>query len=237
MTSKNSRKIFAAAGMAIALIAIAVVVLHSKSAGPVAESAQTPAPNAASPAADTSATAPVPAAAVPTPDAAIAAVSEPRVDTKASETAAPVAVEPKLPRSRHQTDASTGAVAATTTVTRTAPAVDASEKPAVATVVTDRATEPSMAPLAISQPADDQMPAATTDVRASDSQITSDVKSAIAGDSASKDLNIGVTTSSGVVALSGTLANQGAIDEVKDVAGKVKDVKSVDTSALLIASL
>jgi hyperosmotically inducible protein len=72
---------------------------------------------------------------------------------------------------------------------------------------------------------------------ASDSQITTDVKSQLAGDSLSKDVNIGVTTTDGVVALTGTLASQIAIAHVKDVAAKVKDVKSVDTSALVLASL
>ena len=72
---------------------------------------------------------------------------------------------------------------------------------------------------------------------ASDGQITTDVKSQLAGDSLSKGVNIGVTTTRGVVALTGTLTSQNAIDHVKDVAGKVKDVKSVDTSALVLASL
>jgi hyperosmotically inducible protein len=47
----------------------------------------------------------------------------------------------------------------------------------------------------------------------------------------------GVLVPQGVVALTGSLASQRAIDHVKDVAGKVKDVKSVDTSALVLASL
>lgn len=63
------------------------------------------------------------------------------------------------------------------------------------------------------------------------------MKSEIARDSLSKDLNIGVSATHGVVALIGSLASQGAIDHVKDVAGKVKDVKSVDTSAPVLASL
>jgi hyperosmotically inducible protein len=63
------------------------------------------------------------------------------------------------------------------------------------------------------------------------------VKFEIAGDSLSKDANIGVTTTHGVVVLSGSLTSQNAIDHVKDVVGKVKDVKSVDTSALILASL
>ena len=63
------------------------------------------------------------------------------------------------------------------------------------------------------------------------------MKSQFAADSISKDALIGVTTTQGVVALTGTLATQDVIDHVKDVAGKVKDVKSVDASALRLASL
>ena len=72
---------------------------------------------------------------------------------------------------------------------------------------------------------------------ASDSQITTDVESEIAGDNLSKDVSIGVTTTHGIVVLTGSLASQDAIDHVKDVAGKVPGVKSVDTSALVLASL
>jgi hypothetical protein len=36
--------------------------------------------------------------------------------------------------------------------------------------------------------------------------------------------------------LTGSLPSQEAIDHIKVVAGKVKDVKSVDISALLVAS-
>lgn len=39
-----------------------------------------------------------------------------------------------------------------------------------------------------------------------------------------------------MVVLGGTLANQDAIDHVKDIASKVTGVKSVDTSAVVIAS-
>ena len=77
----------------------------------------------------------------------------------------------------------------------------------------------------------------STGFAAADSQITTDVKSELAGDSLSKDVNIGVTTTHGVVVLSGNLASQDAIDHVRDVAGKVPGVKSVDTSALVLASL
>ena len=74
-------------------------------------------------------------------------------------------------------------------------------------------------------------------ISAASSRPTTDVKSQIAGDSLSKDVNIGVSTSHGVVVLTSSLPSQEAIEHVKDVAGKVKDVKSVDTSALLVASL
>ena len=93
------------------------------------------------------------------------------------------------------------------------------------------------APPGVAQTPDAPAAVAHTEFAASDSQITTDVKSEIAGDSLSKDANIGVTTTHGVVALTGNLASQDAIDHVKDVAGKVKDVKSVDASALILASL
>ena len=97
--------------------------------------------------------------------------------------------------------------------------------------------EVAAAPATSGSPADDQKVATSTEFAASDGQITTDVKSQLAGDSISKGVNIGVTTTHGVVALTGTLTSQNAIDHVKDVTGKVKDVRSVDTSALVLASL
>ena len=71
---------------------------------------------------------------------------------------------------------------------------------------------------------------------ASDTWITTKVKSEITADSVSKGFDVSVTTTHGVVVLKGTLANQDAIDHVKDLAEKVNGVKSVDTSSLKIAS-
>lgn len=68
----------------------------------------------------------------------------------------------------------------------------------------------------------------------SDSWITTKVKSEILADSVSKGFDVSVKTTHGVVVLKGTLANQDAIDHVKDVAGKVDGVKSVDTSGLTV---
>ena len=69
---------------------------------------------------------------------------------------------------------------------------------------------------------------------ASDSWITTKVKSDLLADSVTKGLDISVKTSNGVVALSGTVANQDAIDHAEDLVKKVKGVKSVDSSGLKI---
>ena len=65
-----------------------------------------------------------------------------------------------------------------------------------------------------------------------DSWITTKVKSELLADSMTKGLDINVKTSNGVVALSGTVSNDDAADHVKDIARKVKGVKSVDASGL-----
>lgn len=70
----------------------------------------------------------------------------------------------------------------------------------------------------------------------SDSWITTKVKSELLADSVSKGFDVIVDTKGGVVVLKGELANQDAIDHVKDIAAKIEGVKSVDTSALVIKS-
>jgi hyperosmotically inducible protein len=70
----------------------------------------------------------------------------------------------------------------------------------------------------------------------SDTWITSKVKSKLLADSPSKALDVSVKTTHGVVALKGTLPDQNAADHVKDIAQKVNGVKSVDTSALTVAT-
>ena len=78
--------------------------------------------------------------------------------------------------------------------------------------------------------------AAKTKRVASDSWITTKVKSEIMADSVSKGFDVSVTTTHGVVVLTGTLASQDAIDHVKNLTEKVKGVKSVDTSSLKVAN-
>jgi hyperosmotically inducible periplasmic protein len=256
MDSQTSRKIIVVSGMAVVVgIAVATFALRSHPAASVAQTAHPPTSASTLPA-DTPPPAaqipPAPPAVAPIPDAPAAVAQIPAapaavahsdsVGTKSADTATPSAVEHKLASNRHLAKAGTSAVATNGTVTRTGSAADTTEKPAAATAANSvdgvkSADELTPPPATASSPADDQKVGASTEFAALDSQITTDVKSEIAGDSLSKDVNIGVTTTHGVVALTGRLASQDAIDHVRDVAGKVKDVKSVDTSALILASL
>ena len=71
---------------------------------------------------------------------------------------------------------------------------------------------------------------------ASDSWITTKVKSELLADSMSKGFKVNVVTTHGVVVLEGSLTSQDAIDHVKDIASKVDGVKSVDISGLTVAT-
>jgi hyperosmotically inducible periplasmic protein len=77
---------------------------------------------------------------------------------------------------------------------------------------------------------------AKTERVGSDSWITTKVKSSIMADSMSKGFDVHVKTMHGVVMLRGTLPNSDAVAHVKDIAGKVEHVKSVDTRELKSAS-
>jgi hyperosmotically inducible periplasmic protein len=236
MNSQTSRKIIVASGMAVVVaLGVVIIALRSHSATSVPQTLHPPTPIAETPAAPaaTAEIPTVPAAVAQTPDAAAAVAQTDSVESKSAGNADPSAVEPKLAHNLHPAKASPSAVATNDTVTRTESATDTSEKPATETVA-DSVTPP---PVSSSSPADDQKAGPGTAFAASDSQITTDVRSEIAGDGLSKGVNIGVTTTHGVVVLTGSVASQEAIDHVKDVAGKVAGVKSVDTSALVLASL
>jgi hyperosmotically inducible protein len=77
---------------------------------------------------------------------------------------------------------------------------------------------------------------AKTEEVGSDSWITTKVKSGILASSLTQGFDVNVKTTHGVVVLRGALANQAAVDNVKDIAGKVEGVKSVNASALKVAS-
>lgn len=70
---------------------------------------------------------------------------------------------------------------------------------------------------------------------ASDTWITTKVKSMLLADDISKGFDVNVDTRNGVVALSGALNNEDAIAHVRDIAADVEGVKSVDTSNLKVA--
>jgi hyperosmotically inducible protein len=246
MDSQTSRKIIVASGMAVAVgIAVAIFALRSQPVTPIAQTTRPPTPAAEIPTAAPAAVAQIPdaPAAIPqVPDAPAEVAHNDSVGTISADTATASSGDSKLARNRHLAKAGPSTVATNGTDTSTKSSANTSEKPAAETVANSvdpvkSADELTTMPSTSSSPAHDQKVGTSTEFAVSDSQITTDVKSEIAGDSLSKDLDIGVTTTQGVVALTGSLASQGAIDHVKDVAGKVKDVKSVDTSALVLASL
>jgi hyperosmotically inducible protein len=67
---------------------------------------------------------------------------------------------------------------------------------------------------------------------ASDSWITTKVKSALLADSVTKGVDISVSTTSGVVTLSGTLASSDQVAHAVATAKKIKGVKSVESDDL-----
>ena len=68
----------------------------------------------------------------------------------------------------------------------------------------------------------------------SDSWITTKVKSEILANSGTKGFKVSVKTRFKTVTLKGKLPTQDAVDQVKQIAEKVKGVKSVDTSGLSV---
>lgn len=70
----------------------------------------------------------------------------------------------------------------------------------------------------------------------SDSWITTKVKSEILANSGTKAFKASVKTRYKTVTRKGKLPSQDAIDQVKQIAEKVKGVKKVDTSGLSVAA-
>jgi hyperosmotically inducible periplasmic protein len=77
---------------------------------------------------------------------------------------------------------------------------------------------------------------ATAEREGSDGWITTKVKSEILSDSVSHGFDVHVDTAHGVVTLTGRLPNRDAVAHVKDLAERVKGVKSVDTSDLMASA-
>jgi hyperosmotically inducible protein len=243
MNSELSRKIIVASGMAVVVGIIAVTVaLRSHHPTPVAQISQPPAalaqiPDAAAPVAPTP---DAPAAVAPIPDTASAVAPKVNVGAKIGDTDSSAAVEPKVAGNRHSAKARTSAETTDRTVAPESTA-DSRNNFAGETLAKSedgvKSVDELKMPSAASRTATDAQEGATSNEPAdSDSRITTELKSQFAADSISKDVDIGVTTTQGVVVLTGTLVTQDAIDHVKNVAEQVKDVKSVDTTAMKITS-
>jgi len=243
MNSELSRKIIVASGMAVVVGIIAVTLaLRSHHPASIAQISQppaalvqvqdAPAPVALSPE--------VPAVVAPIPDASIAIPPNENVDAKIADTASSVPVEPKVIGNRHQAkahmsaDTDDGTVALESTVDSSNKLADETLAKSVAGVT--NVVELTIPPTDDTTAADAQEGATGNEPAGSDSRITTEVKSQFAADRISKDVDIGVTTTQGVVVLTGTLVTQDAIDHVRNVAEQVTDVKSVDTSAMKVTS-
>ena len=238
-----SRKIIVAGGLAVVVGIIAVTYsLRSHHPTAVAQVSQPPAALAQIP------DVPAPVAPIPdapaevaqTPDVPAAVAPNENVGAKIADTASSAAVEHKVAGNRHlaktriSADTSARTVAPESTLDSTEQS--AGETPANSVDGVKSGDQLAMSSVA-SRTATDAGDGATSNESAdSDSRITTELKSQFAADSISKDVDIGVTTTQGVVVLTGTLVTQDAIDHVKNVAEKVKDVKSVDASAMTITS-
>jgi hyperosmotically inducible protein len=247
--SSSSRKLIVAIGMAVIVgvagVTFAVRVHRSTSV------ARTP----TAPAGDLQAPDLAPLGAAPS-DAAASVAESDRAHAIASDTAIPAtadsqpaAIEPVSAGKGHVATAHAGGGTTSRTVAATGSVVDASESLSAPTAAgsmqggqsADAPMTPSVAPSGMAADAAEAAvsaePAASSmEPAASDNRITTAVKSEIAADGSSEDAKVGVTTTNGIVALTGTLASQEAIDHLKGVAEKVQDVKSVDTSELKIAN-
>jgi hyperosmotically inducible periplasmic protein len=221
MNPELSLKIRVASGMAVVLAVIAGTVAlrshHSTSVAQIAKPSAAVAPIADAPAA----VAPIPAAVAPIPDAPVAITNKDSVGAKTGDAASPAAVKPKVASNRHPAKAHSSADTTETLDKKRVDGVNSARE--------------QMMPSAASGTAIDAQEAPKSDeLAALDGVITTEVKSQLAADSIGKGVDIGVTTTHGIVVLTGTVLTQDAIDHARGVAEKVKDVKSVDTSAMMI---
>jgi hyperosmotically inducible protein len=224
MNPESSLKIRVASGMAVVLAVIAGTVAlrshHSTSVAQIAQPSAAVAPIADAPAA----VAPIPAApaaVAPIPDAPVAITNKDSVGAKTGAAASLAAVEPKVASNRHPAQAHSSADTTETLDKKRVDGVNSARE--------------QMTPSAASGTAIDAQEAPKSDeLAALDGVITTEVKSQLAADSIGKGVDIGVTTTHGIVVLTGTGLTQDAIDHARGVAEKVKDVKSVDTSAMMI---
>ena len=169
------------------------------------------------------------------------------VSTTPAESAAPAQQQTApAPQTHHVAKRTSGSDSNTDTAAN-APAQPAPAQPAVtpppvasttapatgsADVAPAPAAAPAPAPAPSAQDGAAPSPSASADNGTSDSKISSDVKTEIA--SAAPNSNVDVTTTNGVVALTGSVPSEDAVAQAKQVAMGVQGVKTVDTSHLLV---
>jgi hypothetical protein len=222
MNAEQSRKIIVAGAMAVVVgIGATIFAMRPATVMQVAQAVTPPAPLAESPA-PADAVEPVPEApptvlpAAPSVAARVTPTHKDVVVVKPAtarnpDSSGPLAVEPK--------------------------AASSSEQPVQDVVAAAAAPVPGPIPALASAAGADQLAEASAAPAVSDSEITANVKSEIAVDSPGTSEAIGVVTTNGAVALSGNLASQGDIDHIRIVVARVRDVRSVNTSALSISAL
>jgi hypothetical protein len=224
MNSETSRKIVVAGSMA-GVLAIGIVVFSMRHHSTASVAALTPPP---APTADN--VTPAPPEAVPTPPAPAPMPPVANLPTSPA-IAAPSPVQstpaPARSRARPNSSAAVAANVATPAAVTAAPDADSAK-------TADASPPPAVADTAGPGADASNGDTATT---ASDPQITSEVKSVLADDSVAKESNIDVNTSQGVVALTGSVPDQSALDHVVDAVKKVKDVRRVDASAVTVTNL
>jgi hyperosmotically inducible protein len=247
MNSNSTHKIVVGIGLAVVFgVGVSIFAVRAKQASELARNA--PAPALAAPAnqnaSDTTAPTPSPELQTPADQSATAPGAQPP---------APPAVAPQGAHSGEISDefgpakwdredrAAPGIAkmrnSADTARTRVASAASApsvsdtpSSSPAGATAETQQS------PARTGQEAAMNAGAAATSSApvASDSQITTSVKSEIA--TAAPNSNVDVSTSDGVVALAGSVPNDDAVDQARQAAQRVAGVKQVDASGLTVSN-
>jgi hypothetical protein len=246
MNSNPTSKLVVGIGLAAVLgIGVSIFVVRAKHEGEVAKNAPpvtTPlGPAAAQPASE-------PAA----PPDQNAAPQTPTTDPSATGALASTPIAPVAPAVSTATDDSKSVKKARTHKSDS----DSSTRVASAASSSDRLkSDPAPAPAIVPAPApssNDTTSSATTgataqtqetastastansnEPAASDSQITTDVKSQIA--TAAPNGNVDVTTNDGVVSLAGSVPSQDNVDQAKQAAQRVAGVKRVDASALMVS--
>ena len=236
MNAQASRKLIVVGAMAVVVaIGVTTFAMRPHTVSQVAQATTPPVPLADSSAVEEAVPVARVAPAAPAPDAPIEAapvtpahkdiVVIKRATVRTSDSVLPPAVVPKVAAARPAPAPDTTTPAYSDTVKPVEAAPDLSMQAAAAAVA--NASEPASAVAA------DRNPQASTVPAASDSEITANVKSAIAADGLGQGTSIGVVTTNGVVALTGN-ASPDVIDHIRLVVASVKDVKSVDTSALSV---